>query len=636
MWHYEFEDLIVLKNNKGIDDARARKVDYCFQVNGYMYQRLLKNQDISFFSPNDVKGLYDAFCADQDEFARLYEKYESDKSIRRKVISAREAFSMLITERYETGRIYVQHIDHSNTHSAFNPKKAPIEQSNLCLAGDSTVTLLINDKYIESTMQELNDVYFEQYDEIKVKSFDLETNLIVYNTVLKSALMNTNAKVMKLTTSSGHLIHCTPYHKIYTKGVGYVIANDITTEDEVMLENGEFTKIVDINTECDNIAVYDITVEDTHCFFANNVLVHNCMEITLPSRPFVDVNHNEDGLISLCTLAAINWGNFNTPQEMELACELAVRALDAVLDYQDYPVTHAKRATDLYRPLGVGIVNFAYFLAKRGLKYDESALSTVNEWSEAWSYYLMKASVQLAKEKGRCEGFEDLKYAEGILPIDTYKDSVNELVPHTPKMPWDELREEIREHGIRNATLTALMPSESSSIISNSTSGIEPVRSLVTKKVSKDGVLSQVVPEIGKLKNKYDLLWEQTSPLGYIKVMSVLQKYIDQAISANTSYNPQHFPDQKVPMSVLLKDVMTAYKFGLKTLYYNNTMDNAKEVDVEKMIEANDAPKAEDDNPVLKFLKQGTASTSSSEPRQSSYDFTARDGDNDCKDGCSI
>lgn len=316
LWHYEFEDLIVLKNNKGVDDARARKVDYCFQFNGFLYQRLLENGVISFFSPHEVPGLYDAFCQDQEEFARLYVKYEKDPKIRKRQLSAREAFTIFSTERFETGRIYLQNIDHSNTHSPFITSKAPIEQSNLC------------------------------------------------------------------------------------------------------------------------------------------------MEIDLPSKPFTDVNTGNDGLISLCTLGAINWGNFNEPHEMEEACELVVRTLDAILDYQDYPVIHAERATKLYRPLGVGINNLAYFLAKRGLKYDRDALETVNEWAEAWSYYLIKASVQLAKENGRCDGYDDLKYSQGILPIDTYKEAVDEIVSNEFKMPWDELREEIKLYGIRNATVMALMPSE--------------------------------------------------------------------------------------------------------------------------------------------------------------------------------
>lgn len=439
LWHLEFENLVVLKNNKGTEYNRVRQSDYCFQVNKTLYERLTKNGDITFFSPSDVPGLYDAFCADQKEFERLYKKYEADPSIRKKSIPAIEVFTTLMQQRAETGRIYIQNIDLTNEHSPFDPKVAPVEQSNLC------------------------------------------------------------------------------------------------------------------------------------------------QEIALPSVPFEDINSGEDGLISLCTLSAINWGNFDKPEDMENACDLSIRALDELLDYQDYPVIHAERATRAYRPLGVGIINLAYFLAKRGLRYDDGALETINTWSEAWSYYLIKSSVQLAKEKGKCEWFHKLKYAEGILPIDTYKKSIDELVGTELKMDWDTLREDIAKYGIRNATTMALMPAETSAQISNSTNGIEPPRSLVSVKASKDGILKQVVPEITKLKNKYTLLWDQKDNSGYIKICGVLQKYIDQSISANTSYNPEHHPDNKLPMSLLLGELLLSYKFGLKNLYYMNTNDGSGEVDVEAL-----------------------------------------------------
>lgn len=445
IWHYEFEDLVVLKNNKGTEFNRVRQLDYCFQINGFLYQRLVEGGKITLFSPDTVPGLYEAFCSDQEKFAKLYVKYERDSSIRKKTLSALEVFSSLITERAETGRIYIQNIDHVNTHSPFIESLAPIEQSNLC------------------------------------------------------------------------------------------------------------------------------------------------QEIALPTIPFEDVNSGE-GLISLCTLAAINWGNFESPEEMEESCDLVVRALDELLDYQDYPVVHAKKSTDMYRPLGVGIINMAYFLAKRGLKYDDVALPVVDEWAEAWSYYLIKASANLAIEKGACEAFDTLKYSKGILPIDTYRNTMDAFVPHNPKMDWDSVRETIAKFGIRNATLTALMPAETSAQISNSTNGIEKVRSLVTSKVSKDGVMKQVVPEISKLKNKYDMLWEQESNDGYIKVCGTLQKYIDQSISANTSYIPGNYADGKVPMSVMLKEMLLGYKLGIKNFYYHNTHDGSGEVDVEKATTAQ--PKA--------------------------------------------
>ena len=431
IWHYEFEDLVVLKNNKGTEENRVRELDYAFQFNKLMYERLLSGGNITFFSPSDVPGLYDAFCEDQVLFKKLYEKYEKKRNIRKKTLPALEVFSQFLTERKETGRIYLQNIDHANTHGSFNEKEAPIHQSNLCC------------------------------------------------------------------------------------------------------------------------------------------------EINLPSKGLTSFHDTENGEISLCTLSAINWGLINDPREFKKYCDLTVRALDALLDYQGYPVNAAELSTMNRRPLGVGIINFAYFLAKRGLKYDEGALDIVDEYAEAWSYYLIRASNNLAKEKGAAPLCYETKYGEGILPIDTYKTEVDELVKPKERMKWDELRTSLAEHGIRNSTLMALMPAETSAQISNSTNGIEPPRALVSYKQSKDGVMAQVVPGIHNLKNKYDLLWDQKSPQGYLKIMAVLQKYIDQGISVNTSYNPEFYEDNKIPMSVMIKDLITFYKYGGKQLYYFNTNDMA-------------------------------------------------------------
>ena len=436
LWHKEFEDLVVLKNNKGTDESRVRNMDYAFQFNKTMYERLLSGGNISLFCPNDVPGLYDAFFSNQEEFKRLYVKYEEDASISRKTMKAMDVFSQFVTERKDTGRIYLMNVDHANTHGSFIEAEAPIKMSNLCT------------------------------------------------------------------------------------------------------------------------------------------------EINLPTKPLNDINDPE-GEISLCTLAAINWGLISDPSEFEKYCDLVVRALDELLDYQDYPVTAAKNSTMARRPLGVGIINFAYFLAKRGLKYNSEALATVDEYAEAWSYYLIKASADIAREKGSIPKNLETKYGHGVLPIDTYKKDVDELVPHTERMDWQALREQLKETGIRNSTLMALMPAETSAQISNSTNGIEPPRDLVSYKSSKDGVMAQVVPGIHHLKNKYDLLWDQKTPEGYLQICAVLQKYIDQGISVNTSYNPEFFPEGKVPMSQLLKDIISFYKFGGKQLYYNNTFDGQGEIEVE-------------------------------------------------------
>ena len=441
IWHYEFEDLVVLKNNKGTEENRVRHMDYTFQLNKLMYERLITGGEISFFDPNDVPGLYEAFFADQDKFKELYEKYERARSIRKKTLPALEVFQSLLTERKDTGRIYVMNVDHANDHGSFDPNVAPIKMSNLCC------------------------------------------------------------------------------------------------------------------------------------------------EIDLPTKPLKSYD-DPDGEISLCTLSAINWGLINHPNEFEKYCDLAVRSLDELLDYQDYPIKAAERSTMNRRPLGIGIINLAYFLAKRGLKYDDGAFSTVDEYAEAWSYYLIKASADIAKEKGKIPLNNDTKYAGGVLPIDTYKEAVNNLVPHKERKPWKSLRNQLQKTGIRNSTLMALMPAETSAQISNSTNGIEPPRALVSYKQSKDGVMAQVVPGYHHLKNKYDLLWEQESPDGYLKICAILQKYIDQGISVNTSYNPEFFEDSKVPMSEMVTDLVTAYKYGLKQLYYFNTHDGAGDNSAEEDCES--------------------------------------------------
>ena len=308
-----------------------------------------------------------------------------------------------------------------------------------------------------------------------------------------------------------------------------------------------------------------------------------CCEINLPTRPLSDVN-DANGEIALCTLSAINWGAFREPQDMERACTLAVRGLDALLSYQDYPILAAQRATENRRPLGVGIINLAYWLAKNDLTYsDPRALPEVDRWAQHWSYYLIKASVDLAKEYGACPLSGQTRYHDGVLPVDTYKTEVNELVPHQDLVDWAGLRQSLRQHGIRNSTLMALMPAETSAQISNATNGVEPPRSYVSIKQSKDGVLKQVVPEFRRLKNKYELLWDQKSPEGYLKIMAVLQKYIDQGISVNTSYNPQHFDDEKIPMSEMLKHMIMFYKYGGKQLYYFNTYDGQGEIDLDRL-----------------------------------------------------
>ena len=435
IWHLEVEDLLVLKNNKGTEDNRIRGLDYGVQFNKVMYERLLVGGNITLFSPSDVPGLYDSFFIDVDKFRSLYLMYEADPSIRKKSIAAVDLFSAFMQERKDTGRIYLQNVDHANDHGSFIKELAPIHQSNLCC------------------------------------------------------------------------------------------------------------------------------------------------EIDLPTKPLNDIN-DPNGEISLCTLAAINWGKIRDPADFERPCTLAVRALDELLDYQDYPVLAAKNSTMARRPLGVGIINLAYWLARNDLSYqhiDHDGLNKLHAFAEAWSYYLIKASVDLAEEKGACEKSNETKYSQGAFPIHTYKRELDEIVSPQYRMDWVSLGAKVRLVGIRNSTLMALMPSETSAQISNATNGIEPPRSLVSVKQSKDGVLKQVVPEIRKLKKKYDLLWDQQSPEGYLKICAVLQKFIDQGISVNTSYNPKFYEDEKIPMSDMIGHLLMFYKYGGKQLYYFNTNDLAGE-----------------------------------------------------------
>lgn len=433
IWHLEVENLLVLKNNRGVEDNRVRHLDYGVQLNKLMYQRLIKDKDITLFSPHEVPGMYDAFFSDQAEFERLYLAAEQDPAIRKKTIKAVELFSLLMQERASTGRIYIQNVDHCNTHSPFDEKVAPVRQSNLCL------------------------------------------------------------------------------------------------------------------------------------------------EIALPTKPMMSLE-DENGEIALCTLSALNLGEIESHDELEPLAELAVEALDRLLDYQDYPIKAARLSTMKRRSLGMGVINLAYDLARRGLRYsDGSANAYVHEMMEAVQYYLLKASCKLAKEHGPCSGFDETKYSKGILPIDTYHKGVDEYVNVPLKMDWESLRSDIKQYGLRNSTVTALMPSETSSQISNATNGIEPPRGLISVKSSKDGQLKQVVPGIEYLSEQYELLWNIPDNHGYLVLVGIMQKFVDQAISANTNYDPTRFDGRKVPMKVLLRDLLTAYKLGLKTLYYHNTRDGASE-----------------------------------------------------------
>ena len=433
IWHQEIEDIIVLKNNKGTQDNRVRGLDYSIQFSKLFYERFIKNEEISLFSPHNVPGLYDAFGT--ESFDDLYRSYERDERIPRKTISTQKLVLDLLKERAETGRIYIMNIDHCNTHSSF---KDHIYMSNLC------------------------------------------------------------------------------------------------------------------------------------------------QEITLPTDP-IQYFEDDGGEIALCILSAINVGKIKQFSDMEELCDLSVRMLDELIDYQEYPVKAAERATKARRSLGIGFIGVAHWLAKHGLKYGENgSLVAMHKLSESLQYYLLKASNELAKEKGACDAFHRTKYADGILPIDTYKNDVDTLVEPEYLYDWESLRQSILEHGLRNSTLSAQMPSESSSVVSNATNGIEPPRAFMSIKKSKKGVLKQIVPQYASLKNNYTLLWDMESNEGYIKLVAVMQKFFDQAISGNWSYNPENYENNEIPVSIMVNDLLTTYKYGWKTSYYQNTYDQKKDVGEEQ------------------------------------------------------
>ena len=430
-WHLEVENLLVLKNNKGVEENRIRHLDYGVQLNKLMYERLIKDEYITLFSPSEVEGMYDAFFQDQGLFKKLYEEAESNSSVLQKRVKATELFGTLMLERASTGRIYIQNVDHCNTNSPFDARVAPVRQSNLCL------------------------------------------------------------------------------------------------------------------------------------------------EVALPTKPMDNINDPE-GEVALCTLSALNLGEISGDKELELYTDIGVRALDELLDYQDYPIICAENSSMNRRTLGIGVINYANWVAKSGFKYsDGSANNATHELFEAIQYFCLKASNNLAKEKGACPLFNETTYANGIMPMDRSKDYVDKLHTAELRQDWEKLRYSISQFGLRNSTLTALMPAETSAQISNSTNGIEPPRGLVSVKSSKDGTMKQVVPDIKKLRKKYEFLWDMPDNKGYLSLVGIMQKWVDQAISANTNYDPERFKDNKVPMQVLLDDLLLAYKSGVKTLYYHNTRDGA-------------------------------------------------------------
>lgn len=597
IWHKEIESIIVLKNNKGSDDNRERRADYSIKISQLFYERFINNKNITLFSPHDVPLLNEYFG--MPEFDELYIKYENDPSIPKTTISARELFTSLMNERADTGRIYILNIDNFNKHSSF---EIPLKTSNLCVHGDSIVQLKTQDD---------NDWHYHS-----IKSpYILNTPVTTWNgneesevTFVKTGKTNiwyeiTISDVDKQTETYTTL-KVTPYHKFYLsktkaqeENIRYhfhtkeVRAQDlfIGAELEQFIYDGEVKYL--IVTGIKRILLTE--PEDTYCAFEpkqnklifNGVQTGNCVEISLPTKPLNHID-DENGRIALCMLSAINMGKFKDNHQgfksLEKYCDLTVRAIEEIIDMQDYPVKAAENSTKNGRYLGVGVTNLAYYLAKHKLKYgDEGATELCHRFFEAFQYYLLKSSNTLAKERGKCVWFNETKYSHGILPIDTYKKSVDDVCKQDYKLDWETLRKEIIEHGLRHSTLSAQMPCESSSVCGNTTNGVDKVRSLMTVKQSRRNSLPVLMPDQDKYKNYYDMLWDQKDNIGFINVLAVLQKFLDQSISTNLSYNPSLHPNRQVPMSIFMKELLYSYKMGLKTLYYHNTMKDTKSFVVE-------------------------------------------------------
>lgn len=489
IWHQEIEDILVLKNNKGTEDNRVRKLDYGIQLSKLFYERFIRDEDITLFSPHDVPGLYDSFGL--SEFDDLYVKYEQDSSIPKKTVRAQDLFLSLIKERAETGRIYIMNIDHCNIHSSY---KDHISMSNLCVAGDTKIRIKYPEPEYEDyggdiwnwyvVEKEIEIEELEQYisdrdsrisryaayegdpcedvPQIEVISYNIQSNQEEWKPITAFGETSSKAKVMKITDEeSGKSIVVTPEHEIFTKNRGYVMARLIKEDDQLVFENGSFSEKLKIEHALEEIPVYDITVKDNHNFFANGILISNCMEITEPTNPIRHID-DDDNEIATCILSAVNVGKVRSDEELEELCDLAVRALEELIDYQDYPVRAAENFTKNRRSLGIGYIGLAHYLAKLGFNYDSvEAWDAVHRLSESFQYYLLKASNQLAKERGACNYFSRTKYADGILPIDTYKKDIDEIVNMEYQHDWESLRNSIQQYGLRHSTLSAQMPSES-------------------------------------------------------------------------------------------------------------------------------------------------------------------------------
>lgn len=578
IFHYEIQDIVVLKNNKGTNETRVRQLDYAISWDKFLLRKAIKNEDMFLFSPHDVKDLYEAFYKkDRTEFEELYSKYSQDKKIRKKIVKARDILIEFLKESQETGRLYLFMADNVNQQSVFN---IPIYMSNLCcLTGSTEVTVLLDGIQVKISVDEL--FLNSLWKNAKILAYDFAGNKNIFAEIQSVSLTRFDTSLVNVELLNGRNITCTNDHLIYTVDKGFIHAENLAKHDKLLTCEG-YDQVVSITELIKKSEVYDISVPQAKNFFANDVLVHNC-EITLPTLPLnnrvtpisdIEGTVEFEGLIQLCTLAAINLGNINLEDtsDMQKRMYILVNLLNEVLDYQDYMVPQARKASMMYRPLGIGVINYAYFLAKNKLTYnDQASFDLTHKLAEQMYFYALRTSIDIAKEKGKLPAIADTIYNEAKTLLDVYNKEVDSVTKEPLHLDWEELKQDLRDYGTYNSTLLALMPSESSSTVSNATNGVEPIRSIYTTKFNKNNTFLQVAPASDKV--KYDMLWDMTPKHfeGYIKNMAVFQKFVCQSISTNFSYNPEHFPEDKISMATLINHTTLAAKLGLKTRYYMNT-----------------------------------------------------------------
>lgn len=565
IWDYEIEEIIQLKDIMRPAENRVGDIDYSIAFSKIFYDRWQRNENITLFSSHEVPELEENYGL--PSFDELYVKAENNPNIRmKKTVNARDLFTLFNRFRIETGRLYILNIDHANSHSSFKDRAS---MGNLCVSGDTKVKVRIDGSEQSLSIQYLEQLFNENI-KIEALSYNFANGVQEYKQVENISLAGINKRVISILKNNKCILLCTTEHKVYTQNRGLIKAGEIQDADLVIFEHGSESglEVFHFNS-LEN--VFDITVKDNHNFYANSILVSNCQEVVHPTIPFENLQDAE-GLIGVCILAAIVPTNIKNDEELERACFIAVRMLENVIDYQTYFSVPAEIFATKFRSLGIGIMNFSGWLAKKGLKYSSSeARDATNEWMEKFQYYLLKASNALAKERGACEYFHKTKYSDGVLPIDTYQKTVDNIVTSELKQDWDKLRADIKEFGLRNSTVSCFMPGEASALCTNSNNGIERPRSKFVVKSNKTQDFPVVTPNFWKW--KYEYAFENETNEDHIKMMAVIQKYCDMSISTNLYYNYSLYPNKTIPAKIINKDMALAHYYGLKTIYYTNTDD---------------------------------------------------------------